>query len=269
MKQMRSSSAPLFTALLSISLVTLCYTKDVQDRLIVGGIHYRAVDFPYLVHLWLPKYYEGYCGGGIIGDRWILTAAHCVKNREVRVAAGIDDIKEFEEREVKVAAVYIHPDYQQIFEIATRGDVALIELVDKLKFDERVQPLTLPKANEERQYIDKGEIATVAGFGSISQRGAHPGHIRAVNLTLYEGSVGCSEIIAFNEKSNICAGSLDGIKGFCYGDSGSPLIVKKGDKAVVLGICSYGDDCANPGRAGALVKVSNFLDWIHSVISKY
>lgn len=269
MKRIGAASSPLNLAILCISLATVSHSNGVQSRFIVGGTRSSAAAVPHLAQLKI-KQPSGYmCSGAIVGDRWILTAARCVEDRPFRVAVGLDYIQEFDSRMVPVAARYIHPHYQWTPSVGQRGDLALIELLHKLEYNERVQPIALPKKNEELKYVGKEDMVTVAGFGLNAAEGFPMNRSSAVNITIYDGKKGCEKSITFNERSHICAGSLNGIKGVCRGDAGSPLFVATKERTVILGVASVVDGCARPGSAAIFTKVSNYLDWIHSIIAHY
>jgi secreted trypsin-like serine protease len=61
----------------------------------------------------------------------------------------------------------------------------------------------------------------------------------------------------------ICAGLDVGGKDSCQGDSGGPLLVRDNqDRAMLVGVVSWGEGCARPNKYGIYSKVDSVSDWI-------
>ena len=123
----------------------------------------------------------GACGGAIISENMILTAAHCVddgwsetndRGRESSKKRGIfveiGHSLSSERISVRVKSKLIHPNYGSFEKHQYAYDIALLELSEDLKFNEEVQPIALPEENvDETNYLDKSRSKfLVAGWGT-------------------------------------------------------------------------------------------------------
>ena len=126
------------------------------------------------------------CGGAIISENMILTAAHCVERgwsefskgseyKKTAIVVGFGHSLLQHTRIVKVKSKIIHPNYlRYLYKNHIEGlvqvlnnDIALLELFEDLKFDEKIQPIALPDENfEETNYLNKSRSKfLVAGWG--------------------------------------------------------------------------------------------------------
>lgn len=267
----------------TISFIHAQSAKHVEKRdgkRIYYGDDARIEDFPFFARVVIPKPNSAevtVCGGSIISSRWILTAGHCrqqTQNR-TRVFVGIDHRAERPKNTTKWASLHIsHPDY-------FNNDIGLIKLTKKLQFNERVQPILLPRVSEENTY-DKFKAV---GFGSTEKANSSK-KLLVVTFTEIEDEqcrIQFEELSVYHNKTpeewsifwqnHICITKVGG-KGTCKGDSGGPLVARRAaGSAVLIGVTSGGikdpetKKCLTSGNSSAIfTRVSRYLDWINSTI---
>ncbi|CAH0558766.1 unnamed protein product [Brassicogethes aeneus] len=245
---------------------------------ITGGKSTELGEYPWMAVL----LYEGQnglingCGGSLITDRYVLTAAHCL-HKDILRRYNLKELKyvvlgEYDLRnrtdciygECSEPPLYfsiknkiVHSKFSNI---TYTNDIALIELDKKVKYSDYVKPICLPNKNIDLQ---GNESFVIAGWGQTSTRFSSPTKQKArVKLSKSED---CKNI----SKRQICAGSGDG-KDTCNGDSGGPLMLGKiqGSNIVnfLIGITSYGfNNCGT--RPSFFSFVPEYLDWIKQNIN--
>ncbi|XP_045136520.1 trypsin-1-like [Portunus trituberculatus] len=233
---------------------------------IVGGEEVDpAHKYPWHVgikYVWNSNYW---CGGSIINNLYILTAAHCVddiisvQGLVVAVAdhdmTSTDDVTQL----VPVQETIVHPDYNLN---TLDSDIALLKLSEPLDLTqvEHIRPVCLP-ADDSNTYA--GEDATATGWGTLQSGGSQPAIIlQEVTVPILDPSCPGHKPSHITENM-LCAGLEEGGKDTCQGDSGGPLTVQNdSSKYEQIGITSWGFGCADPGSPGVYTRVSNFLEWI-------
>ena len=156
------------------------------DAIIGGDSVTKPHEYPWMVGI---ETYEvendqpinwGICGGVIISENIILTAAHCVEDgwsesdrgREYSKKTGmfikIGHSLSSQGISVKVKSKLIHPNHGNIEKNGYTYDIALLQLSEDLRFNVEIQPIALPEENvDETNYLDKSRSKfLVAGWGS-------------------------------------------------------------------------------------------------------
>jgi secreted trypsin-like serine protease len=238
---------------------------------VVGGTEAVQNSHPWIVRLGMCGYL---CGGTIINERFILTAAHCVFDETgtimdtscMTVYAGDHDAAEpdLNEQQLAVKAVYAHDDYNP--SVSSANDIAILELRVGVIFtdgEKSIKPACLP----EPGFVlpEENTNVYIAGWGVTDDK--------STARYLQEGKVDyipdaeCKTMWGIlDAKTMLCAGKRGGKIDTCQGDSGGPLIYAKGSTALLVGVVSFGAECGAPNAPGVYVDVVNFLDWINGVV---
>lgn len=232
---------------------------------ITGGTSTLISDFP-----WQVYYISGSfrCGGSIISNRWVLTAAHCTKNSSgaaipvsqmfVQVGANDPAHNPLEGAKYAVSQAIVHEGYN---DETLLNDIALLRLSDDINFA-NAKPIKLVKATDVSEgAIIPGVMSWVTGWGLTKVNPQTiPTSLQKVQLPIVTNAqastVWGSSIVA----TDLMAGFLNGNKDACNGDSGGPLVVPVLDEFKLAGIVSWGSDNCN--TYGAYTRVSDFEQWI-------
>ncbi|XP_037084290.1 trypsin-1-like [Pollicipes pollicipes] len=229
---------------------------------VVGGRPSRINEYPWAVALT----YRGrfYCGGSLINDRYVLTAAHCINglnHNRVEVTLGEHDRNlpfEAITRKIKVLWWLKHPEFNPK---TFNNDIALVRMKESVSFSRIMRPVCLPRPG----YNYTGEKVTVVGWGRTSEGGSTANLLQEVLLPVFSNAE-CRALKYDAEEitSNMmCAGYTQGKIDACQGDSGGPMHWQAKDgKTNIIGIVSWGQGCGRPGLPGVYTRVSNYLDWI-------
>ncbi|XP_046413808.1 trypsin-1-like isoform X1 [Neodiprion fabricii] len=250
--------------LFSLSIATCRgYTLPFPSSLgrIINGETVEPGEIPYQVSLQRPMDRFHFCGGSVISETYVITAAHCVLGRlakSVIVVAGTNDITEGQGIIRNVRRINTHEGYDP--RDAYRNDIALLKLAEPLlKVPNLVEYVKLPSAC---QALTTGEDAVVSGWGRIQEGGQSPKLLQRATIEISDQEY-CTAIYheTFNmevDDSQVCADVPGGGKGSCHGDSGGPLTVN----GELTGLVSWANGCAREGYPTVYTRVSQFLDWI-------
>lgn len=244
--------------------------------LIVGGEAAKPGEFPHQALLGYPddSAPEGYkfdCGGSLISERFVLTAAHCfaqgyptiVRLAEHSLQDEYDNQIDFE-----IEQSFRHPQYK--FKSAY-NDIALIKLDQDVRLSKLIRPACLWTGSD---FNVSSVIAT--GFGLNDTVGDKADILQKVMLDFLDRDQ-CVEKYGKQKKfaqgvldSQLCIGSLRGGKDTCQGDSGGPVQVitePKGCTYHILGVTSTALSGCGIGQSAAIyTRVSSYIDWIEKTV---
>ncbi|KAK6487117.1 coagulation factor X [Huso huso] len=209
----------------------------------------------------------GFCGGTILNNRIVLTAAHCMnQTKYFTVVLGEFDTLKEEGREMThhVEKVLIHNRYVQK---TYNNDIALVKLKVPIKFSQYIIPACLPNREFAEQVLMNQPFAQISGFGRVHERGRQSTKLQKLNVPYVDRHV-CIESSQFKITANMfCAGYENEEMDACQGDSGGPHVTDHKGTWFVTGIVSWGEGCARKGKYGIYTQVSRYLGWIQQAMN--
>lgn len=251
--------------------------RNISAR-VLGGDVAQIEDWPSIVPL-LRSFSTAdladrfYCGGTVVADRWVLTAAHClydlsgrvVDADSVSVVTGVNDLEQsIAPVEYVALRHYIHPDYDNDA-LLPPNDIALLEFSENLN----ATPAVLFAGNTEEFSQSLGNIA---GWGATRYENGNstdfPNLLQEATVPLVSNEV-CNAPESYGGlilDTHLCAGFEDGLVDACAGDSGGPLTISIGGQRVQAGITSFGNGCGLPEFYGIYTNVSHYLPWLSQYI---
>ncbi len=279
----------------ALALVAGCLgdatSEDIDDvettqGAIVGGSVANPYSFPFQVYLYVTRADGSIssCGGALLNQRWVITAAHCVNGGiqglyaflgmhhvlppiDGGVAPYPDDYESF---------YAVHPVTSQnvVFHPSNNGqpspmryDMALLKLNGTVTLTNRVKTIALAPVGASGstyatgwgavegfsgpEWSDYLKVATLPVRSTSTCNNAGPGAIR----TLFS--------------DEICAGygnSTNPLKGTCHGDSGGPFFIQSGSTRQLLGVTSWGTLYCTDYAVFSKVNSTSTLNWINGKI---
>jgi len=250
--------APTTTSTTTVTPPSSCQCGIANSNKIVGGEEAVENEFPWQVGLTRTFSKTPFCGGTLISDRHVLTAAHCTAGQtadKIKVLVGEHNIRDSVFNRVDVASISDDPNYnsQTLF-----NDFSVLTLTQPLSFSRAVRPACLPFNRTE---LYTGRTATVTGWGTLSSGGLQPETLQKVNVTV-NTQQDCRNVYGTNSIGDVHLCAMAPGKDSCQGDSGGPLVVQEHGKYALAGVVSFGIGCARPGVPGVYARVTANMDWI-------
>ncbi|XP_023058339.1 coagulation factor IX isoform X2 [Piliocolobus tephrosceles] len=228
---------------------------------VVGGEDAKPGQFPWQVVL--NGKVDAFCGGSIVNEKWVVTAAHCVETgAKITVVAGEHNIEETEHTEQKRNVIRIIPHHNYNATINKYNhDIALLELDEPLVLNSYVTPICIADKEYTNIFLKFGS-GYVSGWGRVFNKGRSASILQYLRVPLVDRAT-CLRSTKFTIYNNMfCAGFHEGGRDSCQGDSGGPHVTEVEGISFLTGIISWGEECAMKGKYGIYTKVSRYVNWI-------
>ncbi|XP_066504037.1 mast cell protease 1A-like [Hoplias malabaricus] len=219
---------------------------------IVNGTVAKPHSRPYMVSVQGNRAHT--CGGFLVSDLFVMTAAHCWTDKgldkaEVTAVIGAYDLKSNDFERIAVKEHHIHPEFQYP---PYSNDIMLLKLGKSTENSKNAAKISISKLSKD---IDGS--CSVAGWGRIKTNGTTSNVLLETNVDVFKN---CGKF--WNYTNILCAGGKKG--GVCQGDSGGPLVCNN----TAVGIVSFTEEnnCDKPTKPNVYTNISAFMPWIKKII---
>ncbi|XP_037809738.1 collagenase-like [Lucilia sericata] len=237
-----------------------------QSAAIISGTQAALGQFPWHVLLKIDETDEGtydICGGSIISNKWVLTAAHCIYNIKSLVMAFGTIQLDNNSIIMDCPNYYIHPSYNDDY---FTDDIGLIELITPLNFTHNIQAIDLVALSESTNDF-VGAQGIISGFGTTSDKIYKPSQWLLWTTVEIVNNSRCAKVHKVpNDNRTMCAIGWNGTnQSPCISDSGGALVWKnKSNKLVQIGVINFAAKRCSKQPTG-YARLTTYLKYIQDV----
>ncbi|KAG5671587.1 hypothetical protein PVAND_001780 [Polypedilum vanderplanki] len=251
--------------LLSI-LFIIVFSQTHREGRIIRGTSVGLGQIPYQVSLrnWGSDFH--FCGGALISNRWVVTAAVCVYGRErnsLDIMAGIASLRA-RGQSYRSFNIVIHPgfNFNNFPSSTVNHNIGLVQSLLPFHFTRFVSPIRLSSIIQRNP-----DFAVISGFGATTINGG-PNSDSLQKLDVVTNPDGPCDTagISIDMRFNICTYNRQITDnnvnvGFCTTDVGGPLVIG----SELIGIASFNNPCAVLDQYDVYVRISEYRAWIGSI----
>ncbi|XP_039620613.1 CUB and peptidase domain-containing protein 2-like [Polypterus senegalus] len=260
---------------------TVCGLQPAVTTRILNGQASQPGRWPWQVSLRYGRTHI--CGGSVIANRWVLTAAQCIlqpfQNQydlepwEVHLGIHVLQGENTGMVRSKVRRLIPHEKYNKS---TTENNIALIELEQPVPYSHLIQPVCLPKSGHTFQLNGTCYVSGWGAVGDGQEPLPYPGILQELRVPLV-GPRKCGCLYRLPSQLSgqpvnitdamICAGFQEGGSGACQGGNGGPLVSRRQTDGswVQAGIVSWGVGCGIPNKPVIYTRVSSSTAWIQKM----
>lgn len=239
-----------------------------RSKRIVGGRAAEVLEYPYAVSIRKnlktrkSKPFP-FCGGALITEQHVLTAAHCLNRKPVKILSmniGDYNLATTDDTVNYIRAVSAFKQHEAYDVPTYRNDIAVIYLNESVPLGENdLETAVLPPLNSD---VTPGTVARVVGWGRMRYGGPKSTLLRKVDMPVVNRTT-CQRPLKHKiYRPMVCAGGMEG-RDACIGDSGGPMLVQVSNYYVVAGIVSFGKKCALKDVYGVYTRLGLYGPWIY------
>ncbi|XP_068600840.1 coagulation factor IXb [Brachionichthys hirsutus] len=253
------------------TLPTITEKENTGTR-IVGGDAAVPGEIPWQValmsHSATLQRAEPFCGGALLSDLWVITAAHClmqanITKRDFFIRVGEHDVCAVEgpERDYVVAEQHVHHMYDYS-RSPYNHDIALLKLSSPVELSNQRRPICLGPRDFTENLMRESSSSLVSGWGRLRFQGLEATKLQKLEVPYVDRTLCKKSSRDHITRFMFCAGFRTAIKDSCQGDSGGPHATNYKGTWFLTGIVSWGEECAKDGKYGVYTRLSRYYPWI-------